>query len=41
MQCAGKSIKTILVDAVNTFVIKGEGIFQEMHKIFEEYSNKN
>ncbi|MFC1728145.1 HAD-IA family hydrolase [Nanoarchaeota archaeon] len=33
-------MKTILVDAVNAFVIKGEGIFQEMHELLEEYSNR-
>jgi HAD superfamily hydrolase (TIGR01509 family) len=32
--------KTILVDAINAFVIKGEGIFKEMHKLLEGYSNK-
>lgn len=33
-------MKTILVDAVNAFVIKDEGVFEEMHKLLEEYSNK-
>lgn len=33
-------MKTILVDAVNTFIIEGKGIFQEMHKLLEEYPNK-
>ncbi len=33
-------MKTILVDAINAFVIKGEGIFSEMHKILEQYPNK-
>jgi len=33
-------MKTILVDAVNTFVIKGEGIFQEMHELLEKYPNR-
>lgn len=33
-------MKTILVDAINTFVIKGEGIFQEMFDLLEKYSNK-
>jgi HAD superfamily hydrolase (TIGR01509 family) len=33
-------MKTILVDAVNTFVIKGKGIFQEMYKMLEEYPNR-
>ncbi|PID51883.1 MAG: hypothetical protein CR972_04790 [Candidatus Moraniibacteriota bacterium] len=30
-------MKTILVDAVNTFVIEGEGIFTEMHQLLEQY----
>lgn len=33
-------MKTILVDAVNTFVIKGEGIFREMHELLEKYPNR-
>ncbi len=33
-------MKTILVDAVDTFVIEGEGIFQEMHDLLEEYPNR-
>lgn len=33
-------MKTILVDAVDTFVIEGEGIFQEMYKLLETYPNK-
>lgn len=33
-------MKTILVDAVNTFVIKGNGIFQEMYKLLEKYQNR-
>lgn len=33
-------MKTILVDAVNTFVIKGEGIFEEMYDLLESYPNK-
>lgn len=32
--------KIILVDAVNTFVIKDEGIFQEMFDLLEQYPNK-
>ncbi len=32
-------MKTILVDAVNTFVIPGEGINKKMHKMLEEFSN--
>ena len=35
-------MKTILVDAVDAFVIEGEGINQEMHKLLETYpSRKN
>ncbi len=33
-------MKTILVDAVNAFVFKEGGIFEEMHKLLEEYPNK-
>ncbi len=33
-------MKTILVDAVHTFVIKGEGVFEEMHALLEEYKNR-
>lgn len=33
-------MKTILVDAINAFVIKGEGIFQEMFDLLEKYPNK-
>lgn len=33
-------MKTILVDAVNTFVIKGEGIFKEMHNLLEIFNNR-
>jgi HAD superfamily hydrolase (TIGR01509 family) len=33
-------MKTILVDAVNTFVIYGKGIFEPMHKLLETYPNK-
>ncbi|MEX1014061.1 MAG: HAD-IA family hydrolase [Candidatus Paceibacterota bacterium] len=29
-----------MVDAINTFVIKEEGIFKEMHDLLEEYSNE-
>ena len=32
--------KIILVDAVNTFVIKGSGIFKQMHELLEKYSIK-
>ena len=33
-------MKTILVDAVHAFIIKGEGIFQEMFDLLEKYPNK-
>lgn len=33
-------MKTILVDAINAFVIKGEGIFNEMYKMLEQYPNR-
>lgn len=33
-------MKTILVDAVGTFVIEGEGIFQPMFGLLEKYSNR-
>jgi HAD superfamily hydrolase (TIGR01509 family) len=33
-------MKIILVDAIRAFVIKGEGIFEDMHKILEQYPNK-
>ena len=33
-------MKAILVDAVNTFVAKDHGIFQEMFDILEGYPNK-
>lgn len=33
-------MKTILVDAINAFIIKNEGIFDEMHKMLEQYPNK-
>ncbi len=32
-------MKTILVDAVNTFVIEGAGVYQPMLKLLEQYSN--
>lgn len=32
-------MKTILVDAFNTFVIQDHGIFEEMHSLLEEYPN--
>ncbi|OGG37606.1 hypothetical protein A2110_00470 [Candidatus Jorgensenbacteria bacterium GWA1_54_12] len=33
-------MKTILVDAVDTFVIEGEGIFKEMHDLLETFPNR-
>jgi HAD superfamily hydrolase (TIGR01509 family) len=33
-------MKTILVDAVDTFVIEGEGIFQPMFDVLEQYPNR-
>ncbi|MCX6807476.1 MAG: hypothetical protein NTZ80_01550 [Patescibacteria group bacterium] len=33
-------MKTILVDAINCFVIKEEGIFLEMYEMLEKYENK-
>ncbi len=33
-------MKTILVDAVDTFVIEGEGIFREMHDLLETFPNR-
>ncbi|HFC76861.1 MAG TPA: hypothetical protein ENJ27_01385 [Candidatus Moranbacteria bacterium] len=33
-------MKTILVDAINAFVLKDEGIFNEMYKMLEQYPNK-
>jgi len=33
-------MKTILVDAINTFVIKDEGIFEAMCALLEQYSNR-
>ena len=35
-----KKMKTILVDAINTFVIKDEGIFERMRVLLEQYSNR-
>lgn len=32
-------MKIILVDAVNAFVLEGQGIFQEMHTLLESYLN--
>ena len=33
-------MKIILVDAIHCFVIKGEGIFEAMHDLLEEYPSK-
>lgn len=33
-------MKTILVDAVDAFVIEGEGIFKKMHDLLETFPNK-
>lgn len=33
-------MKTILVDAVGTFVIENEGIYKPLHELLEEYSNR-
>ncbi len=33
-------MKTILVDAVDAFVIEGSGIFEEMHTLLETYPNR-
>lgn len=33
-------MKTILVDAINTFVIKGEGIDQEIYDMLESFPNR-
>lgn len=32
-------MKTILVDAINAFVIKDEGVFKRMHELLETYPN--
>jgi len=32
-------MKTILVDAINTFVIKGEGIYRPLYDLLERYPN--
>ena len=32
-------MKTILVDALNTFVIKDKGIFKDMYDLLEKYPN--
>ncbi len=33
-------MKTILVDAANTFIIENQGIFSEMYSLLETYPNK-
>lgn len=33
-------MKTILVDAGSTFVIKGQGVFQPMFELLEKYPNR-
>lgn len=33
-------MKTILVDAVDAFVIEGEGIYEPMHELLEQYPNR-
>ncbi len=33
-------MKTILVDAVDCFVIEGEGVFKEMYDMLETYPNR-
>lgn len=33
-------MKTILVDAVDTFVIEGQGVFQPMFELLEKYPNR-
>ena len=33
-------MKTILVDAVDTFVIEGDGVFQPMFDLLEKYPNR-
>jgi FMN phosphatase YigB (HAD superfamily) len=37
--CYNILMKTILVDALNTFVIKDNGIFIEMYELLEKYPN--
>ncbi len=34
------STKTILVDAIDAFVIEGEGIFKEMYDLLETFPNR-
>jgi len=33
-------MKVILVDAINAFVLKGQGVFAEMRKILDQYPNR-
>ena len=33
-------MKTILVDAMDTFVIEGRGIYQPLYELLEQYSNR-
>lgn len=33
-------MKTILVDAVDTFVIEGQGVYQPMFELLEKYPNR-
>ena len=33
-------MKTILVDAVHAFVIKGKGIYKPLHDLLEQYPNR-
>ena len=33
-------MKTILVDAVSTFVIEGEGVYKPLYDLLEQYPNK-
>ena len=34
------AVKTILVDAVETFVIEGEGVYAPMHELLERYPHR-
>jgi HAD superfamily hydrolase (TIGR01509 family) len=33
-------MKVILVDALHTLVLEGHGVFEDMHKLLEQYPNK-
>ena len=33
-------MKTILVDAVDCFMVEGEGIYQPLHELLEQYPNR-